>query len=179
MERPPNLSRSPEKTEGMVLFKARMILEGRYQEYKALVKQVMASKEEENWNAGEIAAARKLGYEGFDREHELALGQRKAQPGELEPVKPDAAADLSEFYIKYRRAGLQPEDFVRPGAFFWYEQYYDPKLREKVVTAIVNNMVAPIAKAKPVQEAESEVERRVDDQAQMDELLSFIKERKG
>ena len=157
VEKPPKECNADRK-EGMILFRARLVLEGRYDTFKANVALAVKEKRVTHWGLSEHLTARQMGYVGYEGEKALALGSRKvADRSELVPPRLDAKADLDEAYTKFGKIGLSEADFVRPGAWFWYEQYQDPDLRKNVVQAVVNNM----DKDRAVHRAMSEADRRL------------------
>lgn len=181
--RPAQLSHQPDLTEGIMLFKARMVLEARWKEYKALCKTVKDSTlAGGHWGNSEVVAAKQMGYLGFDDENARAHGRRNQASiaaATKEHLKVDAKADLEEAYRKFEIPDLTKDDFQRPEAWFWYQQYHDEDLRKDVVKGVLANLVSPSAKAKAAVESEKEIDEREEVASQMNELERFIKERKG
>lgn len=179
--RPKNLGTYPDQNGGIMLFKARMFLEDRYAEFKQLGK-LLYDGGKGNYKVfglAEIAAAKQMGYVGCDDEITRALVYKAPSPHLEKPsLKVDAKADLEEAYQKFEIPGLSQEDFLRPQAWFWYQQYHDVELRKDVVKLVAANLVAPSAKGKQPEDAAGGAGRE-ESASQMSELERFIRERKG
>lgn len=180
---PRGISANPDLDEGKILARARIILEGRYQDFerdvKAAYEAAKVGGQKPSWQGYELKLLREYGYTGFNDELRRHHARNWKAP-ESPPIKVDAKADLEEAYDKFDRTGLKEVDFVRPRAWFWYQQYWaGDEQRAKVVQVVNANLVSPIAKAKAVVEAPEEVEVKKKSKAQLDELHQFIKEREG
>ena len=175
-----NLGPQPDMNVGLVLFKARMVLEDRYQELKALVKRLYnEAGEKKHFGKADHQAARQMGYVGCEDEINRATMLKAPSPHWEKPsTKVDAKADLEEAYRKFEISGLTKDDFIRPEAWFWYQQYHDEELRKDVVKLVAANLVAPSAKGQ-VKDDGAGGSGREESASQMSELERFIRERKG
>lgn len=142
---------------GLILFRARLVLEGRYEAWNKLADDYYKNNPlaKKHWREAAKMAYCQMGYVSYEQEVELAKGLRKSlplgfkTPEELESESTktalDVKADLQEAYNAAHTEGRTFEQFTRPGAKVWY----DLKTADiKAATALfAKYLLAPLAKA--------------------------------
>jgi hypothetical protein len=157
----------------MILFRARMILEGKWQ---LLGENADLRKPEfKDYASAEVSAATAMGYVGFDDEFNRGHNKPVSAPV-LSDFDPMSA--VKEAYDKVGIPGLTRANFVRESAFTWYTRY--DKNPDDTWKQMNQFILAPIIKAKPVEaQTEKEAADEAEDASQREELLALIRERKG
>ena len=167
---------------GPILFRARMVYEGKYEEYRKVWEEVRAGSL--IGGQAELAAIVRMGYISYEDEYERYAGRIASAvvteivpPTQMERVRfaeemsNDWLMALREAGSKVDEEGLRREAFRVPGAWSLYQYYWNPDTRKNFWALIEKCIISPKVKAGTSEDGQPLDEKTKLDRAEMQQMI--------